>query len=350
MKLCNKCIKIINNEDYIDHINTCNSDINNIFQKFKSKQYKYIDLFAGTGAFSHCLCKAGFECVLANDMEKTSQQSYNCNFPNHNFVLQDLNDISTEEIPNHDIICGGFPCQPFSIAGKKLGFNDKRSNVFFKILEIIDYHNPKIVILENVKNLTTHDSGETFNKITNLLKDRGYNIKYKILDTSKITVVPQHRERIYIICFKDENICNKFNFNFPHVNNLPITSFLETNVDDSYYYDERFQVYDSIKNNVEKHVENNTVYQYRRHYVRENKSNCCPTLTANMGSGGHNVPLIRDDIGIRKLTPRECFNLQGFDPNYILPNISNSKLYKLAGNAVSVPVVQLIIDKIISIL
>ena len=348
MKLCHKCIKLCN--DYDNHVLLCNSNLGFEFQQFKAKQYKYIDLFAGTGAFSHCLSLRGFKNVLTNDLEPMSKLIYNLNFLDHEFLLKDLNDIDNEIIPEHDIVRGGFPCQLFSIAGKQLGFDDKRSNVFFKILEILDYRSPKIVILENVKNLLSHDNGETFKKIISLLEDRNYHIKYKLLDTCKITRVPQHRERIYIVCFKDKRMCDNFNFDFPNTELLPISSFLEDNVNDSYYYDERFQVFNSIVNDVPTHIRENVVYQYRRHYVRENKSNCCPTLTANMGSGGHNVPLIRDDNGIRKLTPRECFNLQGFDKTYKLPKIADSKLYKLAGNAVSIPVVQLIVDKIISLL
>ena len=122
---------------------------------------------------------------------------------------------------------------------------------------------------------------------------------------------------------------------------------LEENVGDKYYYTDKFKVFDKVKEEVTKHINTNTIYQYRRFYIRENMSNVCPTLTANMGSGWHNVPLLKDDKGIRKLTPRECFNLQGFPGNYKLPEICDSKLYKLAGNAVSVPVVELIINKLI---
>ena len=125
-----------------------------------------------------------------------------------------------------------------------------------------------------------------------------------------------------------------------------IHDFLEENINDKYYYSERFKVYEKIKENVTKNISENVLYQYRRFYVRENMSNCCPTLTANMGSGGHNVPLLKDNKGIRKLTPRECFNLQGFPFNYKLPDISDSSLYKLAGNAVSVPVVDMIGEKL----
>ena len=121
---------------------------------------------------------------------------------------------------------------------------------------------------------------------------------------------------------------------------------LEESIDDKYYYSNRFKVFNEIEKGITKNISENVLYQYRRFYVRENKSNCCPTLTANMGGGGHNVPLLKDDKGIRKLTPRECFNLQGFPKDYKLPDVCDSALYKLAGNAVSVPVVNLIVNKL----
>ena len=307
---------------------------------------KYIDLFCGTGAFSHVLEKKGYECVLANDMVKESQLIYDLNYNDNKFMLNDLNDIETKTIPKHDILCGGFPCQPFSIAGKQLGFEDVRSNVFWKILDILKYRKPSIVILENVKNLTSHDKGNTFKTIIENLEKLKYHIKYKVLDTSKITNIPQHRERIYIVGFLKQKQYDKFNFDFPEIENKPIYSLLETNIPSKYYYTKKLKVYEEVEKNVTKNISTNTVYQYRRYYVRENKSNCCPTLTANMGGGGHNVPLIKDDKGIRKLTPRECFNLQGFPNDYKLPDLSDTKLYKLAGNAVSIPVVKLIIDKL----
>lgn len=306
----------------------------------------FIDLFCGTGAFSYVLEKYGYNCVLSNDMIKESEEIYNLNMNNDVFKLKDLNTISTKDIPSHDILCGGFPCQPFSIAGEKKGFKDERSNVFWKIIDILKLHRPSIIILENVKNLTSHDKGNTFKIIKTNLEKIGYNIKYTVLDTSKITNVPQHRERIYIIGFLDKDKYDKFDFNFNTILNDKICSFLEDNISNKYYYTKKLKVYEEIKSNITKHINTNTIYQYRRYYVRENKSNCCPTLTANMGSGGHNVPLLKDDKGIRKLTPRECFNLQGFPKDYKLPNVSDSKLYKLAGNAVSIPVIDKIIEKI----
>jgi len=317
----------------------------------QTTEIKFIDLFAGTGAFSLVLGKNNkFKCVFSNDMMKSSKQIYELNHPDHKFTLQDLNDIKVEDIPHHNLLCGGFPCQPFSIAGDKKGFNDNRANVFWKIIEILEKHKPYVIILENVKNLKTHDNGNTYKIIEKKLQDTGYYIKTSILDTCKITTIPQHRERIYIVGFRDKQKYDMFNFDLIEKEKKQICNFLEDNVDDKYYYDERFKVFEQIKKDVNKNISENILYQYRRFYVRENKNNCCPTLTANMGSGGHNVPLLLDDKGIRKLTPRECFNLQGFPRDYNLPNICDSSLYKLAGNAVSVPVVELIIEKLINII
>jgi len=312
---------------------------------------KYIDLFAGTGAFSHVLKKKGFECVWANDRIESSKEMYSINHKDHPFRLGDLNDVETHFIPSHDLLCAGFPCQPFSIAGKREGFHDPRSNVFWKMLEIIEYHHPSILLLENVKNLKTHEGGKTFSTIISSLSSLGYHLKAQVLDTSKITPVPHHRERIYIIGFQDSIMCERFSFSFEIVKNRPIADFLDKNVPLKYYYTDRLCVFPTIKEHVTKPVHTtNTIYQYRRHYIRENKKNVCPTLTANMGVGGHNVPLILDEHGIRKLTPRECFSLQGFPSEYLLPVISDRYLYQLAGNAVSVPVVDLIVEQILQCL
>lgn len=311
---------------------------------------KYIDLFAGTGGFSLSLSK-DFKCVYANDIEKSSQEIYKLNFPNHNYELKDINLVEEKNIPEHDILCAGFSCQPFSIAGEQKGFDDERSNVFWKILKIMEFHNPRFVILENVKNLETHNNGDTFKLIKNKIEELNYFIKYSIVDTCKITEIPHHRERIYIICFKEELDYKNFNFNLVEENNIEIKNFLENNINDKYYYKNTLKCYSTIKEGVKKHINENKIYQYRRYYVRENKNNKVPTLTANMGTGGHNVPILLDDKGIRKLTPRECFNLQGFPMSYKLSNnISDSLLYKLAGNAISIPVVDKIKKNLMNLL
>jgi DNA (cytosine-5)-methyltransferase 1 len=316
-----------------------------------NKQLRMIDLCAGTGAFSYAFQSTGkVDVVFANDIEPSSKTIYDLNF-DHKLTLGDLCELDVKSIPSHDILTAGFSCQPFSIAGKRLGFDDPRSNVFWKILEIVKYHQPKCVVFENVKNLATHDNGDTLKTILKSLNDEKYNVSYKVLNTSDITKIPQHRERIYIVCLKSDEVKFKFDFEFNKLQKLPISDMLELDSVDKKYY------YSNLENKIHKMVsdyviKNNTVYQFRRVYVRENKSNECPTLTANMGTGGHNVPLVLDSKsnGARKLTPRECFNFQGFPKDYILPKLCDSKLYKLAGNAVSVPVVKLIADRLVSLL
>ena len=266
--------------------------------------------------------------------------SINKNIMVYNFEVENDNSYVVENVIVHN-------CQPFSIAGKQQGFQDSRANVFWKILEIIDYHKPKYVILENVKNLTSHDDENTFKTIKTKLNEKGYFIQFKVLNTSDITDIPQHRERIYIVCIKSEDIHKKFSLDFDKKEKKGIKLLLEKGIANKYYYTDSSKIWNMLKDSV---VKDDTVYQYRRVYVRENKNNECPTLTANMGTGGHNVPLVLDAKGIRKLIPRECFNFQGFPQTYTLPKISDAQLYKLAGNAVSFPVVELIANRLINII
>ena len=304
-----------------------------------------IDLCAGTGAISYAFESTNkVNVVFANDIEESSKIIYDANF-NHKLTLGNICDINVKDIPHHNILTAGFPCQPFSIAGKQKGFDDPRSNVFWKILEIVKYHKPECIILENVKNLSTHDDGDTLKTIKDSLEKEKYTVIYKVLNTSDITNVPQHRERIYIVCVKDKKILDNFDLNFSKIKKKKISEMLVNNIDNKYYYDkEDNKIHKMVMDAV---IDNETIYQFRRIYVRENKNNECPTLTANMGTGGHNVPLVLDENGARKLIPRECFNFQGFPKEYILPKLSDAKLYKLAGNAVSVPVVKLIAEKIV---
>jgi len=313
---------------------------------------KLAELFTGTGAFSLAFEKTKkVETIYANDFCKKSEIIYNENF-SIKLDCKDLNDIDEKKIKKMDILTGGFPCQPFSIAGEQKGFEDERSNVFWKILKIIKKHKPTVVILENVKNLQSHDEGNTFNTITKEIEKLKYFYKHKILNTCIHSNVPQNRERIYIVCFKNKEDCD--NFEFPEEVNekdkILLNKTMEIDIPDKYYYNNTMKIWNELEANVKTPISKNVIYQYRRYYVRENKNNVCPTLTANMGTGGHNVPIIKDTKGIRKLIPRECFNLQGFPKTYKLPNLSDAALYKLAGNAVSYPIVEKIANKIVSIL
>jgi len=310
---------------------------------------KFIDLFAGIGGIKIAFEENGFKCVFSNDFDQYCKITYDYNFsellnPQKEMCLGDIAKISSNIIPNFDILAGGFPCQPFSVAGYRQGFDDEkgRGNVFFEIIRILKDKKPKTFLLENVKNLKSHDKGNTIKVIYEELEKLGYFVTDKVMNAMEYGNIPQNRERIYIVGFLDKSAF--INFNFP--NKIPLTKTihdcLENKVDDKYYYNGK-PLYERIKNDV---VKRDTIYQWRRQYVRENKSNVCPTLTANMGMGGHNVPIVLDDKGIRKLTPRECANFQGFPKNYKLPNIADSQLYKQFGNSVAIPVVSRIVKNI----
>ena len=300
-----------------------------------------VDLFCGSGGFTHSFKGLGAECVFANDFDPISKKCFDANNEgNQVFMLGDLTKIDLNQIPDHDILTAGFPCQPYSIAGKRLGFDDSRGDIFWKVVEILKVHKPSCFLLENVKNLLTHDAGETFRKIIDTLSSIGYFIKYTVVDTCKVTGIPQHRERVYIIGFMDERHFDKFEFDFLRIEPMPIMQYLESVIDPKYYYDDRFKVYPMISEAVTKHIETNTMYNYRGSHVRELKGGVCPTLRSAMGAGGHNTPLLLDNKGIRKLTPRECFNLQGFPADYVIPSeVCDGRLYKIIGNAISIPIV-----------
>ena len=316
--------------------------------------YRCASLFAGVGGIDLGFENAGFDIVYANEIDKNAAETYELNF-NTPVDIRDIKDVADDlekdidAIGNIDIILAGFPCQAFSIAGYQQGFDDKkgRGNLFFEVMRIVEIKRPRVIFLENVKNLVSHDHGNTFKIITNMLEKAGYHITYKVLNSMYYGNVPQNRERIYIVCFLDDDLTENFEWIEPIelTNSLDHVLDFHNRVDDYFYYTEHnFSNFDKIINEITK---TNTVYQWRRVYVRENKNNVCPTLTANMGTGGHNVPLILTDYGIRKLTPSECFKLQGFPEYYNLPeNMARSHLYKQAGNSVSVTVIERIANEI----
>lgn len=197
-----------------------------------------------------------------------------------------------------------------------------------------------------MKNLLSHDNGKTLSSICRSLKKNSYFVKFKVLNTKLITNIPQNRERLFIIAFKNYiDYCN-FDFDFAIKDSYPLNSFLESNVPNKYYYKKGSKIYDILKKTIIKPIDTGTVYQYRRGVVRENKNKVCPTLTAQMGTGGHNVPIILDSTGIRKLTPTECLRLQGFS-NYDIRGFSDSCLYKLCGNSITIDVLDLIVMKLL---
>ena len=288
----------------------------------------------------------GLDVLWANEFDKNACITYRNNF-NHHLIEGDVMEIKISELESVDVLAGGFPCQPFSVAGYRKGFDDSRGNHFFRMLEFIDEKRPKVLFFENVKNLVGHDKGNTFKVIKKEIESRNYTFFSKVLNTKDYGNIPHNRERIFMIGFDNDTVPNAINlFDFPkkEILTYEVKNMLEENVDEKYFYREDRYMYELLKNEI---INENTIYQFRRHYVRENKSNVCPTLTANMGTGGHNVPLVKTPEGIRKLTPRECFRFQGFPDSFVLPKIADSHLYKQAGNSVSVPVIENITKNII---
>jgi DNA (cytosine-5)-methyltransferase 1 len=313
--------------------------------------FKFIDLFAGIGGFRLAMQNVGGKCVFTSEWEKSAQKTYRENFgevPFGDITKERVKDFIPEEF---DVLCAGFPCQAFSIAGYRKGFSDTRGTLFFDIEQVVEKHRPKVVFLENVKNLISHDKGNTFKTIVSVLKEKlGYKVYSKVLNSMTHANIPQNRERIFIIAFDPNQVENFADFKFPSKVKLTKTihDILEKGKqDESFYYKKEHAYYEKLEKTM---TSKDTVYQWRRVYVRENKSNVCPTLTANMGTGGHNVPLIKDDFGIRKLIPKECFLFQGYPEEYILPNLAKSKLYMQAGNSVTTTLIERISNEIIKIL
>lgn len=307
---------------------------------------KVASFFAGVGGIDIAFENAGFDVIWANEFDKYAADTYRLNF-NNELIVDDIRNIEAKDIPDFDVMIGGFPCQAFSVAGYRKGFDDERGNLFFELERIFTEKKPKVIFLENVKNLVGHDGGNTFRVILERLKNAGYHVKKEVLNACDYGNLPQNRERIYIVAFLDEKAYKEFEFPEPIELTHTLKDYIDYDVkqDDKYYYTkESCGFYDELVKNVKS---SDTTYQWRRVYVRENKSNLCPTLTANMGTGGHNVPIIYTTRGIRKFTPRECFNIMGYNKDYKLPeNMANTHLYKQAGNSVVVPVIQRIAEEI----
>ncbi|MGP4106774.1 DNA (cytosine-5-)-methyltransferase [Virgibacillus sp. L01] len=342
----------------------------------EKNKYTVASLFAGIGGIDKGFEQAGADVVWANEFDKNACITYRKNF-NHRLVERDVRKVMEYEMPKTDIITAGWPCVAFSVAGRRHGMKyechdcgyehsvtydeyingpvcphcggrtdakDPRGTLFFDVIRFIRNRQPKAFLLENVKNLKGHDKGNTFKVVEDMLKDSEYHFKSIVMNTMEYGNIPQNRERIFIVGFKDEKILETFKF--PSKVNLKSTidNILDRNIkqDDYFYYTKESKYYSMLSRSMNR---KDTVYQLRRVYVRENQSNVCPTLTANMGTGGHNVPLILDNWGIRKLTPKETLKFQGFPEDFKVPeNMANSHIYKQAGNAVSVPVVKRIAE------
>jgi DNA (cytosine-5)-methyltransferase 1 len=304
-------------------------------------------LFAGMGGFCLAFAKEGFEVAWANEKDNFAALTYASNFPAttlHHKPIQDLSVVGDDLVPV-DVLTAGFPCQPFSVAGSKMGFDDDRGKTFFEIIRLIREFGgdrPKILLFENVPHLLTHDRGRSFNRIAHEIQASGYwfmpQQNTAILNTRLHTEIPQNRERLYMVGLSWDHF-NTPDFNFPAHATIrrDYKEFLDLGqkADDYYYFTEESKYLKMFEESIDS-GDPESIYMLRRSYVRENKTNSVPALLANMGDGGHNQPVIQDKWGIRKLMPIECLRLQGFpEDEFVFPEtVSRVQQYRQIGNAV----------------
>ncbi len=305
-------------------------------------------LFAGIGGIDLGFEQAGFEVAWANEIDKYACMTYRANFPETLLIESDIRNVDFSQLERVDVLTAGFPCQPFSVCGKKQGFSDERGNLFFEIMRATDALQPPIIFLENVANLTEHDNGKTFNIIHNELVSRGYIIRYIVADACDYGV-PQHRTRTYIVAFKDEDASKRFKFPEKCTLNKHIADVIDMTkeADKSLYYDENSYEYKKLSAAI---TDSNQIYRFSDYGIQKSKDGISFTLKANMGTWYNRIPIIKDYFGIRKITPYECLALMGFQKDFKFGNIPEKSMYKQCGNSVVVPLVESIAEKIYSVL
>jgi DNA (cytosine-5)-methyltransferase 1 len=303
-------------------------------QENKVHDFKFIDLFAGIGGI-----RLGFEsingkCVFSSEWDKFAQKTYEANFDE--MPYGDITKIDEKMIPQFDFLLAGFPCQPFSHAGLKKGFEDSRGTLFFDIARIINFHKPKVVFLENVKGFKNHDKGNTFSVVKNILKQMGYTVYAKVLN-AKDFGVPQNRERIYIVAFLDKVY---FEFPEPIKINVKLGNILETNPNDKYTISNK--LWEGHQRRKKEHREKGNGFGYS---LFNQESEYTSTISARYYKDGSEILIEQEGKNPRKLTKREAARLQGFPDEYKLP-CSDVQTYKQLGNSVAVPVIKALAKKI----
>jgi DNA (cytosine-5)-methyltransferase 1 len=302
----------------------------------KDAKFTFIDLFAGIGGIRIPFDELGGDCVFTSEWDKFAQQTYNANFGE--IPEGDITKIPVEKIPQHDILLAGFPCQPFSMAGKKEGFSDTRGTLFFNIEKIVKHHQPSVLFLENVKNLKNHDKGRTFKIIKKHIEDMGYQVYEKVLN-AKDFGVPQNRERIYMICFKDSSV--KFKFRKPPKTKVKVGDILEKEVDGKYTISDKLWAGHQRRKKMHRRKGNGFGYS-----LFNSDSPYTSTITARYHKDGAEILIEQEGLNPRKVTPREAARLQGFPDTFQIP-VSDTQAYRQFGNSVAVPVIRAIAKEVI---
>lgn len=295
---------------------------------------RIIDLFAGIGGIRLGFESIGAKSVFSSEWDEQAQKTYRTNF--NDIPFGDITKLRPDEIPPFDILLAGFPCQPFSQAGKKLGLADTRGTLFFDIAKILEHHRPKVVFLENVKRFKSHDNGRTFETVNTVLEQLGYEVYSKVLNAKNFGV-PQNRERIYIIGF-----LGKTNFSFPEPLNKKtcLGDILEKNVDPKYTISDK--LWKGHQRRKKEHQEKGNGFGYS---MFNKNSEYTSTISARYYKDGSEILIEQKGKNPRKLTPREAARLQGYDDSYKIP-VSDAQAYKQFGNSVAVPVIKALARKV----
>ena len=301
-----------------------------------SNKFKFIDLFAGVGGIRIPFEELGGDCVFSSEWDKFSQQTYEANFGE--IPHGDITEIDAKDIPKHDLLVGGFPCQAFSQAGLKKGFKDTRGTMFFEIARILDHHKPKAILLENVKGLRGHDKGNTFKTIISILNELGYQTLESTVLNAKHFGLPQNRERIFIVGYK-----KRVNFQFPQppMIDTRLGDILDKKIPDKYTISDR--LWEGAQRRKEKYKEKGYGFGYS---LFNKESKYTSTISARYYKDGAEIWIDQGKKNPRKLTPNEARKLQGFPEGFIIP-VSDGQAYKQFGNAVPVPVIRAIAERMV---
>lgn len=312
------------------------------------KNFTFIDLFCGIGGIRMGFERSGCKCIWSNDIDKHSSISYKENFGDADYVLGDIKNIPSYEIPDFDILCGGFPCQPFSIAGvskknslnRPHGFEDEtQGTLFYEILRIIRDKTPRAFFLENVKNLENHDKGRTFEVVKGSLQELGYSFYHKVINAK--TLVPQNRARVFMIGFKDRDL----DYKFPDIPDLKpkIKDILEKNVPDKYTLTDHLWEY--LQQYAEKHRREGNGFGFGLVDLNSHSR----TLSARYHKDGSEILIPQKGKNPRRLTPRECARLQGFPETFKIV-VSDTQAYRQFGNGVALPIIEFLAKSVVTAL
>lgn len=313
-------------------------------------ELKVGSLFSGIGGIDIAFQQAGYKVAWAIEKDAACCRTYRHNFKAATLIEKDIRLVNPGDFERVDVITAGFPCQPFSIAGKQRGFDDARGQLFYEVGKFIHTHSPRFVFLENVPNLMEHDNGKTFLVVHDVLSSLNYSIRYSVLRASEYGGVPQIRDRIYIVAFRNQEDCDRFEFPDKLDLQLSIEDVLlrSQRKHDVYYYTQDDDFYKKASKIVKSH---DAIYRVYHDSIKATQNKMCPTLTASMGTSLDQVPLVVDDYGLRKLTLGECLNFQGFPKEFYFPKtIRIEDAYKQAGNTVCVPVIRRIAERIFEVL